>query len=290
VIANFLIGLREGLEAALIVGILVAYVRKAGRTGVLPKLWIGIGIAIGAALATGAILTWGPYGLSFQAQEAIGGVLSIAAVGLVTWMIFWMARHARNLGGELRGQLDKALAGGAGAIVAIGVVAVGREGIETALFVWSNVQSEANALIGTLSAVAGIVIAVGLGYLVYRGAVRINLAKFFVWTGAVLVVVAAGVLAYGIGDLQEAGWIPFGALAFDLSAAVPPTSWYGTLLAGVFNFTPQPSWNQAIAWLAYLVIVLVAFLAVSRAGRHHTPDPQPVPTPTESPRLATPVA
>jgi high-affinity iron transporter len=274
VLANLLIGLREGLEAGLVVGILVAYIRRIGRTDVLPKLWTGIAIAIAASLATGALLTWGPYGLSFQAQEVIGGTLSIVAVGLVTWMIFWMAKHARHLRSELHGQMDKALAGGAGALVAIGIIAVGREGIETALFIWANVNSEGNAVLGTIGAFIGITLAVGLSYLIYRGAVRINLRQFFIWTGALLVVVAAGVFAYGIGDLQEAGVLPgLQNQAFSLAGIIPPTSWYGVLLAGIFNFTPEPTWLQAIGWCLYVGVVLTAFLLVSVGRRRPAPAP-----------------
>ncbi len=277
-LANLLIGLREGLEAGLIVGILVAYLRKVGRTDVLPKLWIGIGAAIALSLGVGALLTWGPYGLSFQAQETIGGILSIVAVGLVTWMIFWMARHARHLKGELHSQLDRALAGGAGALVALGVIAVGREGIETALFVWASVNSSGQAVLGTIGAAIGLAIAVVISYLIYRGAVRINLRRFFLWTGAFLVVVAAGVLAYGIGDLQEAGLLPgAGAYAFSVAGVIPPTSWYGILLAGIFNFTPEPTWFQLVGWIAYLVATLALFLVVSLARRRPEPAAEPAP-------------
>jgi len=261
VLANFLIGLREGLEAGLIVGILVAYLNKLGRRDVLPRLWIGIGAAIGVSLATGAILTWGPYGLSFQGQEILGGVLSIVAVGLVTWMIFWMGRHARELKHDLQSRLDAAIAGAGMGIVVIGFVSVGREGVETALFIWASVNSGGSAVVGTLGALVGIVAAVVVSYLIYRGLVRINLSRFFTWTGLFLILVAAGVLSYGVGDLQEAGLIPGGDLqAFSLATVIPPTSWYGTILGGLFNFTPEPTWAQFIAWLGYLIAVTLLFL------------------------------
>lgn len=260
-LANFLIGLREGLEAGLIVGILVAYLNKLSRRDVLPRLWLGIGAAIAISLGTGAILTWGPYGLSFQAQEILGGGLSVLAVVLVTWMIFWMGGHARSLKHDLQSKLDAAVAGAGLGIVLIGFVSVGREGVETALFIWASVSSGGNAAIGTLGAVLGILVAVVVAYLIYRGLVRINLSRFFTWTGLFLILVAAGVLAYGIGDLQEASVIPgWGQHAFSVAGLVPPSSWYGTILGGLFNFTPEPTWAQFIAWLVYLVVVTILFL------------------------------
>ncbi|BDZ44600.1 iron uptake transporter permease EfeU [Naasia aerilata] len=281
-LANYLIGLREGLEAGLIVGILVAYVRKVGRTDVLPRLWVGIGIAILASLGVGAALTWGPYGLSFAAQEALGGGLSLVAVAMVTWMIFWMASHARGLKHELQSRLDTALAGAGIGIVLIGTLSVGREGVETALFVWATVNSTGSAALGTAGALLGLLTAAGLSWLLARGVVRINLGRFFTWTGAFLVVIVAGVFAYGIGDLQEAGLLPGGgSAAFSLAAVVPPSSWYGSLLAGIFNFTPEPTWAQVAGWIAYLLVVgglFAARLHVRRApvpARRHNPAGSP---------------
>ncbi len=263
-IPNLLIGLREGLEAGLVVGILVAYLDKVDRRDVLPRLWLGIAIAVAISLATGAILTFGPYGLSFQAQEILGGTLSIVAVGMVTWMIFWMARHARNLRGELQGQLDRALSGSAAGLVVVGVLSVGREGIETALFVWASVKSTGDPVAGTIGAILGILVSIVIAYLIYRGFVRINLSRFFFITGLFLIVVAAGVLLYGIGDLQEAGVLPgWGAAAFSVAAAIPPTSWYGHLLGGLVNFTPEPTWLQVVAWIAYVGITIAVFLRAS---------------------------
>ena len=266
-LANFLIGLREGLEAGLIVGILVAYLNKLDRRDILPRLWMGIAAAIALSLGVGAILTWGPYGLSFQAQEILGGGLSILAVGLVTWMIFWMAGNARSLRAELHSKLDAAIAGTGMSIVVVGFVSVAREGVETALFVWASVNSSSNAVVGTLSAVVGILAAAIVAYLIYRGLVRINFARFFAWTGSFLIIVAAGVLSYGIGDLQEASVIPgWGQAAYSLAHLVPPTSWYGALLGGIFNFTPEPTWAQVLAWGAYVIVVGLLFARVVRAN------------------------
>jgi len=154
---------------------------------------------------------------------------------------------------------------GTGALVVTAFIAVGREGLETSLFIWSAIQATGQNTQPVLGAVLGLLTSVVIGYLFYKGALRINLAKFFLWTGAVLIVVAAGVLAYGVHDLQEAGVLPgLNNLAFDVSGAVPPDSWYGTLLRGTVNFTPATTWLQAIAWLVYIVPVFVLFLRPAR--------------------------
>ncbi|MFD2341438.1 high-affinity Fe2+/Pb2+ permease [Clavibacter tessellarius] len=271
--ANYLIGLREGLEAALVVTILIAYVVKIGRRDVLGRLWLGVGLAVLLALTVGAVLTYGAYGLTFEAQEAIGGSLSIVATGLVTWMVFWMLRTAKDMRSELQGAVDRAIAGAAWGLVAVAFLAVGREGIETALFLWSAVQATGATTLPLVGAGLGIVTAVALGWLVYRGVLRIDLARFFTWTGALLIVVAGGVLAYGVHDLQEAGILPgLGALAFDVSGAVPPGSWYGTLLKGTVNFSPATTWLEAITWVLYVVPTLAAYLTLSRRGRRPRAD------------------
>ncbi|MGY5045027.1 iron uptake transporter permease EfeU [Streptomyces sp. 900105755] len=279
--SNYLIGLREGLEASLVVCILIAYLVKTGRTDALKPIWIGIAVAVLIAMGFGCALEFGSQELTFEAQEALGGSLSIVAVGLVTWMVFWMRRTARHLKAELHGKLDAALAMGTGALVATAFLAVGREGLETALFVWASVHAASDGTPRPLIGVAlGLASAVLLGWLFYRGALRINLAKFFTWTGAMLVVVAAGVLAYGFHDLQEADWIPgLTSQAFDISGTVPPDSWYGTLLKGVFNFQPDPTVLQVTVWLLYLVPTLAFFFAPvgfgSGKGKVKAPDDAP---------------
>ncbi|MFJ8019703.1 iron uptake transporter permease EfeU [Streptomyces sp. NPDC096311] len=277
---NYLIGLREGLEASLVVCILIAYLVKTDRKDALKPIWMGIGVAIALALGFGCALEFGSQELTFEAQEALGGSLSIVAVGLVTWMVFWMRRTARHLKSELHGKLDAALAMGTGALVATAFLAVGREGLETALFVWASVHAASDGTPRPLVGVAlGLATAVFLGWLFYRGALKINLAKFFTWTGGMLVVVAAGVLAYGVHDLQEADWIPgLRNLAFDISGTIPPDSWYGTLLKGVLNFQPDPTVLQVTVWALYLVPTLAIFLApvgfASGKGKVKVPDEQ----------------
>jgi len=265
VLGNYLIGLREGLEASLVVVILIAYLVRSGRTQLLPRIWTGILIAVAVSLAFGALLTWGPRSLTHEAQEGIGGTLSIIAVGFVTWMVFWMARHARGLSGELRGKIDVAAEAGRASLVIVAALAVGREGLETALFLWAATQSMTSAGASSTSpligAVLGIATAVVMGYAFYKGVLKINLSKFFTWTGAILIVVAAGVLAYGFHDLQEAGILPgLNNLAFDVSSTIRPDSWLGTFLKGIFNFSPATTWLELTVWVLYLVPTLTIFL------------------------------
>ncbi len=261
-VSNALIGLREGLEAALVVVILVAFLAKTGRTWATKWVWAGVATAVVLSVVLGAVLTFGTRQLSFETQELIGGSASILAVGFVTVMVFWMRSAARTISGELKGRLDRALDLGPLAIALVGFLGVGREGLETAIFFYATTEAAGAGTYQPLVGWAiGLLSAVALGVLIYRGAVRINLSVFFRWTGVFLVVVAAGILAYGIHDLQEAGFLPgLNALAFDVSHVIAPDGWLGTLLKGFFNFTPATTWLQAIAWTAYVAIVLPLFL------------------------------
>jgi high-affinity iron transporter len=266
VLSNALIGLREGLEAALVVSILVAFLVRSDRRRALPWVWAGVAVAVVISIAVGALLTFTSNAMSFEAQEAFGGGMSIVAVGFVTWMIFWMRRTARALSGELRDRLEQALQIGSWAVVLMAFLAVGREGLETAVFFWAAAQAAGSTASPLLGFLIGIAVAVGLAYLIYRGAVRINMAKFFTVTGILLIFVAAGILAYGMHDLQEANILPgLNTLAFDISAAVPADSWYGTLLKGIFNLSPRTSVLEATVWVLYVGVVLTLFLLPGRA-------------------------
>jgi high-affinity iron transporter len=260
-LANYLIGLREGLEASLVVSILATFLVKSGHRDRLKLVWIGVGAALAVAAAAWGLLQFvtALTARSFTTQETVGGVMSILAVGFVTWMIFWMRKASRSIARELRERMDTALAIGSRAVVILAFLAVFRESIETAFIVYASAATATTAVpfVGVL---LGLATAVVLGVLIYRGAVKINLAVFFKWTGAVLVLVAAGIFAYGFHDLQEANLLPgLHHLAFDISHVIPPDSWYGVLLKGIFNFNPAPTVLESIAWLAYLVPVLVLY-------------------------------
>lgn len=279
-VSNALIGLREGLEAALVVVILLAFLRKTNRTWGVPYVWLGVGTAVGLSVVLGAVLTYGTRRLSFEAQELVGGVASIVAVGFVTVMVFWMRSAARSISGALKGRLDRALDLGPLAVALVGFLGVGREGLETAIFFYATAQAAGAGnnlpLLGWLVGFAG---AVALGWLMYRGALRIDLSRFFRWTGVALVLVAGGILSYGIHDLQEAGALPgLDDLAFDVSGVVDPGTWYAAVLKGTLNFTPQTTALQAVAWVLYVGTVLFFFLRPSRptvAPGHSSPQPSP---------------
>ena len=285
-LANFLIALREGVEAALIVGVVAAYLVKVGRRNLLPKVWFGVIIAAALPLSLGAIMTWGPYTLSFQAQEILGGTLSLVAVAMVTWMILWMSSNSRQFARKLREDTAAQLASGSEwGVVWIAFIAVAREGIETALFVWATIKSSAENAIAApaLGVVTGLVVAVVIGWLIYSGAARINLSIFFNITGLLLIFVAAGIVSYGIGDLQEASVIPgWGTPVYDITAYLDgsvyswltTSSWWWTLLEAMFIVKAAPTHLQLIGWVLYIVIILPLFLVRSGmiGSHHHTPQ------------------
>lgn len=284
-LANFLIALREGVEAALIVGVVAAYLVKVGRKNLLPKVWLGVVIAAAIPLSLGAIMTWGPYTLSFQAQEILGGTLSLVAVAMVTWMILWMSSNSRQFARKLREDTAAQLASGSDwGVVWIAFIAVAREGIETALFVWATIKSSAENAIAApaLGVVTGLLVAVVIGWLIYTGAARINLSIFFNITGLLLIFVAAGIVSYGIGDLQESSVLPgWGIPIYDLTAYLDgsvyswltTSSWWWTLLEAMFNVNASPTHLQLIGWVLYIVIILPLFLVRSGmvGAKHPTP-------------------
>ncbi|MEU4625145.1 iron uptake transporter permease EfeU [Actinoplanes sp. NPDC023801] len=271
--AIFLIGLREGLEITLVVSILVAFLVKTGRTHLLRHVWAGVAAAAALSIGFAALLQAGAARLTFTQQELFEAIASFVAVAFVTWMIFWMRRMARRIGAELRGRLEEAISLGPVAVVSVAFLAVIREGLETSILFYAAAQGTSDSVRPLLGVSLGLATAVALGWLLYLSAVRINLSRFFTWTGALLVLVAAGIAKYGVHDLQEAGALPgLNDLAFDVSGAVPPETWYAELLRGMVNFTPAPTVLETVVWLAYGIPVLVLFLWPAR-----TPVPSPTP-------------
>ncbi|MGW3041337.1 iron uptake transporter permease EfeU [Kitasatospora sp. NPDC001159] len=270
---SFLIGLREGLEAGLIVSILVATLVRAGQKGRLPQVWTGVAAAVALSLSFGAVLTFTAANLSGHAQEAFGGVLSLIAVGFVTAMVFWMRRSARTLSADLKEKVQASLAMGAGALVLTSFLAVAREGLETSLFLWTNVRTAGESTGPLIGAAVGLLLSTGLCWGLYRRALKMNLTRFFTITGVGLIIVAAGVLGYGLRDLQESGLVGgAGSYAFDLSGHLDASSWYATLVQGILNLTVTMTVLQVVGYIAYLSIVMTLFVEGIRGGKA-TPAP-----------------
>ena len=252
--AAFLITLREGLEAALIVAIVMAYLRQLGRADQFG--WVAAGVLAGVAvsLAAGAGVYVAVGELEGRAEELTEGIIALVAAAVLTWMIFWMRRQARSIGGELRSRVDQALAGGAvlglASIVFVGVV---REGLETALFLLA-VIFDSSAVSTAIGAFAGLALAVALGYGIYRGGQRINLRLFFQITGGLIIVVAAGLFAKGVHELQEAGvFDTLLAPVWDVEAnPIVGHGHFAAFLKGLFGWSPEPSVEQLAVWGLYL--------------------------------------
>ncbi len=266
-LSNYLIGLREGLEGALVVTVLVAFLVKSDRRDRLSQVWAGVAAAVAISVGFSAVLVFVSDGLlDEQGEKIFAGVSSIIAVGFVTGMIFWMRRISRHIARDLRTKLDNAVGTGVLAVAGVAFLAVIREGLETALLFFAVAQNSTTSASPLLGLLAGIATSVGLGWLMYAGAIRINLSVFFVYTGVLLVLVAAGILRYGVHELIEAGVVPGQHnLLFDFSAVYDRGSWYGALLAGMFNVTPKATMLEAASYLAYLVPVLAFFLWPRRA-------------------------
>ncbi|MFJ9152347.1 iron uptake transporter permease EfeU [Streptomyces sp. NPDC102270] len=270
---SFLIGLREGLEAGLIVSVLIATLVRSGARARLPQVWTGVLAAISLALSFGAVLTFTAASLSATAQEAFGGALSVVAVGFVTAMVFWMRRSARTFSGEIRAKVTGALGMGAGMLIVTSFLAVGREGLETALFLWTTARAAGESAGPLTGAGIGLLLAAALCWGLYRRVLHIDLTRFFTATGAVLIVIAAGVLGYGLRDLQEGGVLPGGtSYAVDLGGSIDAGAWYSTLVQGVLNLTPTMTWLQVAGYAGYLMVVMPLFLRSSPA---RTTQPAP---------------
>ncbi len=263
---GLLTGLREGVEAALIVSIILAYLAKTGNSRHFDKIWLGTGAAIAVSVAVGVILFVTIGRLQEPAEQIFEGSAMTLAAGVVTWMLFWMRRTAASVKGELQASVDRRLVEGSiWGLAILAFTAVIREGIETALFLMAQAQAatqaDGTAFATLLGALIGLLIAAIIGYGFYKGARVINLRTFFQWTGVALVFIAAGLLSHGIHEFVEAGVIGFGtASAFDISGVLSHEDGLGQWLRAIFGYSSNPEWITFVSWLAYIVIVLVGYL------------------------------
>jgi high-affinity iron transporter len=285
---GLLTGLREGVEAALIVSIILAYLAKTGNQRHFGKIWLGAGAAVAISVVIGIVLFTTIGGFEEPAEQIFEGFAMLIAAGVVTWMLFWMRRTAANIKGELHAGVDRALMeGGIFGLSILAFTAVIREGIETALFLMGQATAAGTEASSTLvGAIIGLAIAVAIGWGLYRGARVINLRTFFSWTGIALIFIAAGLLSHGIHEFIEAGWISFGtAIAFDISAVLPhepdagALGVIGSILRALVGYTSTPEWITFIAWLAYVVAVLYLYTRPIRPSESRSlPKEQPAPS------------
>ncbi|HEY1972635.1 MAG TPA: iron uptake transporter permease EfeU [Pseudonocardia sp.] len=280
---TLVIGLREGLEASLIVGIVAGFLGRQGRRDALRQVWFGVLAAILICIAVGVALEVISADLPQAQQEGLETVIGFLAVLMVSYMVIWMRKHARDLRGELEGAAGAALArGSATALVLMAFLAVLREGFETAVFLLAAFQASTSPILAGSGALIGILIAVVLGYGIYRGGVKLNMARFFRLTGVVLVLVAAGLVMTAFHTAHEAGWVNFGQQQVtDLSWLVLPGTPVSSLVTGVLGIQPYPVLVEVLAWFAYLVPMLVYLLWPQRAKTSGAAS-QPVPEPSST--------
>jgi high-affinity iron transporter len=267
--SGLLTGLREGVEAALIVAIVCAYLARTGNTRHFGKIGVGIAAAAGVSLVLGIAIFVTLGGLEEPYEQIFEGSAMLLAAGVVTWMLFWMRRQAGSVRGDLQHAVDRVLADGtAWGLAILAFTAVIREGLETALFLVGQATAaaggeagDAGALAVLLGAMAGLAIAVALGYAFYRGSRFLDLPRFFRWTGVLLVFIAAGLVSHAVHEFVEIGWITIGTgTAFDISAILPDDQGLGLFLRAIFGYSASPEWITLATWVVYVTVVLAAYL------------------------------
>lgn len=267
-LAPFLIMLREGIEAALVTGIIASYLKQTGRSAFLPVIWVGVLLAVALSLFAGAVLQLMAAEFPQKAQELFEAIIGFVAVIVLVSMVFWMRRAARSIKGELHGAIDAAMRapkGATWALIGMTFFAVGREGLESVFFLLAVFQQSPGAA-APVGALLGLLVAVALGYALYCGGIRLDLRRFFRWTGIFILVVAAGLAAASLRSLHEAGlWNLLQARVYDLSNTLPVSSVLGTVLSGVFNYQEAPTVGEAGLYVAFLAVTLTLFLKPVRS-------------------------
>lgn len=266
----YLIMLREGIEATLIVGIVASYLRQSGRGQWLPMVWLGVGLACALCVAVGFGLQALSAEFPQKQQEFFEGVVALLATGVLASMVFWMKKAARSIKGRLHDSIDAALRPGdrqGQALVGMAFFAVGREGLESVFFLLAIVH-QSQGLAVPLGAALGLASAVAIGFAIYYCGVKLDLRRFFRWTGVFILFVAAGLLAGALRAFHEAGlWNGLQATAFDFGAVLPQDGVVGTLLAGMLGYQEAPSVGEVVAYLGFLVPMLALFLPSTRPFR-----------------------
>ncbi len=276
----FLIMLREGVEAALIVGIVAGYLKQTGHAAWMPAVWVGILLAVALSLFVGAALQIASAEFPQKAQELFEAIVGLVAVFVLTTMVFWMRKAARSIKAELHASIDSALAasgGGAKGWALVGMVffAVAREGLESVFFLLAVFQQSSGAA-APLGALLGIAAAIAIGWGIYAGGLRLDLRRFFRWTGIFVLIVAAGILAGSVRALHEAGvWNQLQTIAFDVSGVLPMDSLIGSVFAGIFGYHDTPAVGEVLAYVVFLAVTLFAFLRPPSAARPASLPPAP---------------
>jgi high-affinity iron transporter len=262
VTAAFFLLLREGLEAALIVGIICAYLVKLGRRDALRSVMIGVAGALAVSAVVGLVVTVTVGRLPIAMQEGLEGVAGLFAVAVLTWMLFWMRRQGRAMKGELEHGVDTALAQGTvTALAGLAFVAVARESLETVLFLFALGAQTSDLIVSTVvGAVGGLAVAIAIGYAIFAAGIRVDLRRFFTWTGVILIFVSAGLVAFSIHAFGEAGLIVNQGSTFDLGGVLPQNGPIGSVLAGLLGYREAPTPLELIGYFAYLIPVLILFV------------------------------
>lgn len=266
-LVSYLIMLREGVEAALIVGIIAGYLKQTGRAEWLPKVWLGVILAIALCAALGAALWWASAEFPQRQQEFFEGVVALIATVILSSMVFWMRKAARSIKGELQSSVDEALGAARRqglALTAMAFLAVGREGLELLFFLLA-IAEQSQGLAMPVGAVLGLLSAIAIGFLVYWGGVKLDLRRFFRWTGVFILFVAAGLIAGAVRAFHEAGlWNRLQETAFDLSSVLPQDGVFGTLLSGLLGYQDAPTVGEVLVYFTFLLPMLALFFRAPR--------------------------
>lgn len=260
-LSALLITLREGLEAALIIGIILAYLSTTSNRQGFKPVWIGTSLAIAVSLVAGAVIYFYAGRLEGKAEEIFEGIAMWTAAGVLTWMIFWMRKQAINIKGHLHAQIQSALGSGSAlGLLGLAFVVVVREGIETVLFLFAATRVAESAVLSAAGGILGLGIAVAIGYSIYKGTSKLNMRAFFNVTGLLLILFAAGLLAHGIHEFHEAGIIqPVIAHVWDIGHILPEQSVIGRFLTAILGYNANPSLVEVLAYVSYLGITLTSY-------------------------------